>query len=182
MSHKSVPQQCPTRVSYKSVPQEFPTRVSHKSVPQECPVRVSHKSFLQECPTRVSYKSVIWTYVAFRTCLHSGSWAPSCFLCRSSSVCPPTFICSTRRSGPHDRIRRPNDSRRRRPRPPGWPTTAKRTPNSMVKSIPKMNWAKSSGTDCDVLETSLGSKRGAVTRLVWLRSGTENERRTCRCT
>ena len=118
MSHKSVPQQCPTRVSYKSVPQEFPTRVSHKSVPQECPVRVSHKSFLQECPTRVSYKSVIWTYVAFRTCLHSGSWAPSCFLCRSSSVCPPTFICSTRRSGPHDRIRRPNDSRRRRPRPP----------------------------------------------------------------
>ena len=27
----------------------------------------------------MSYKSVIWTYVAFRTCLHSGSWAPSCF-------------------------------------------------------------------------------------------------------
>ena len=28
----------------------------------------------------MSHKSVIWTYVAFRTCLHSGSWAPSCFL------------------------------------------------------------------------------------------------------
>ena len=92
VSYKSVLQEYPTRVSYKSVPQEFPTRVSHKSVPQECPARVprksvsqecptrvSYKSDPQECPTRVSYKSVIWTYVAFRTCLHSGSWAPSCF-------------------------------------------------------------------------------------------------------
>ena len=43
-----------------------------------CPTRVSYKSVLQECPTRVSYKSVIWTYVVFRTCLHSGSWVPSC--------------------------------------------------------------------------------------------------------
>ena len=86
VSHKSVLQERPTRASYKSVPQEFPTRVSHKSVPQECPVRVSHKSFLQECPTRVSYKSVIWTYVAFRTCLHSGSWAPSCFFQRERDV------------------------------------------------------------------------------------------------
>ena len=86
VSHKSVLQERLTRSSYKSVPQEFPTRVSHKSVPQECPVRVSHKSFLQECPTRVSYKSVIWTYVAFRTCLHSGSWAPSCFIFFSGKV------------------------------------------------------------------------------------------------
>ena len=54
--------------------------MSHKSFLLECPTRVSHKSFLLECPTRVSYKSVIWTYVAFRTCLHSGSWAPSCYL------------------------------------------------------------------------------------------------------
>ena len=72
-------------MSYKSVPQECPTTVSYKSVPQECPTRVSHKSFLQECPTRVSrvsYKSVIWTYVAFGTCLHSGSWASFCvFFC-----------------------------------------------------------------------------------------------------
>ena len=41
---KSVPQECPARVSHKSVPNECPTRVSHRSVPQECPARVSHKS------------------------------------------------------------------------------------------------------------------------------------------
>ena len=58
VSHKSVPQQCPLRVSHKSVPQQCPTRVSYKSVPQELPTRVSHKSFLLECPTRVSRKSV----------------------------------------------------------------------------------------------------------------------------
>ena len=67
MSYKSVPQECLTRVYLKSVLQEYPTRVSHKSVPEEC-------------PTRVSYKSVIWTYVAFRTCLHSGSRAASFFM------------------------------------------------------------------------------------------------------
>ena len=77
MSYKSVPQECPTRVSHKSVPQECPIRVSHKSVLQKCPTRVSYKSdpqecprvscksVLQGCPTRVSYKSVIWTYVVF---------------------------------------------------------------------------------------------------------------------
>ena len=96
VSYKSVPQECPTRVSCKSVPQECPasdpqecsTRVSHKSVPQECPTRVSHKSFLQEWPTRVSYrvsrKSVLQEcpldILVFRSCLHSGSWVPSCFL------------------------------------------------------------------------------------------------------
>ena len=58
-SHKSVPQQCPTRVSYKSVPQELPTTVSHKSAPQECPTRVSYRSIPQECPTRVSHKSFL---------------------------------------------------------------------------------------------------------------------------
>ena len=55
MFHKSVPQECPTRVSYKSVLQESPTRVSRKSVPQEFPTRVTHKSVPQECPTRVSF-------------------------------------------------------------------------------------------------------------------------------
>ena len=65
---------------------ECPTRVSQKSVPQECPTGVSHKSVAEECPTRVSYKSVIWTYVAFRTCLHSGSWAPSCLIFSPRSV------------------------------------------------------------------------------------------------
>ena len=55
MSHKSVLQECPTRVSYKSVPQECPTRVSYKSVPQECPTRVSHKSVLQECHLDILY-------------------------------------------------------------------------------------------------------------------------------
>ena len=78
VSYKSDPQGCPTRVSYKSVPEECPTRVSYKSDPQECPTRVSYKSVPEECPTRVSYKSVIWTYVVFRTCLHSGSWVPFC--------------------------------------------------------------------------------------------------------
>ena len=67
-------------MSYKSVPQECPTRVSQKSVPQECPLRVSYKSVSQECPIRVSYRSVVWTYVVFRTCLHSGSWVPSCLI------------------------------------------------------------------------------------------------------
>ena len=62
LSCKSLPGECPTRVSYKSVPQECPTRVSCKIL-QECPTRVSHKSELQECPskeclTRVFCKSV----------------------------------------------------------------------------------------------------------------------------
>ena len=68
VSRKSVPQ-CPARVSHKSVPQESPTRVTHKtqecptrvfqmSVPQECPTRVSRNSVPQECLTRVSLKSV----------------------------------------------------------------------------------------------------------------------------
>ena len=68
MSHKSVPEECPTRVSHKSAPrgvlQECRVRVSHKSVSQECRTRVSHKrvshrSDRQECPTRVFHKSVL---------------------------------------------------------------------------------------------------------------------------
>ena len=62
-------QECPRRVSHKSVLQEYPTRVSQKSVPQEC-------------PTRVSFGHI----VAFRTCLHSGSWAPSCLIFSPRSV------------------------------------------------------------------------------------------------
>ena len=110
VSHKSVPQECPTRVSHKSVSQECPTRVSHKSVPQECPIRVSHKSVLQECPTRVSYKSdpqECATRVSYRvsrksvlqechldilvcrTCLHSGSWVPSCYILFLKSLLDP---------------------------------------------------------------------------------------------
>ena len=65
-AHKSVPEECPSRVSCKSDPQEFPTRLSQecptrgsqKSVRQECPRRVSHKSVPYDCPTRVSRKSV----------------------------------------------------------------------------------------------------------------------------
>ena len=56
VSHKSVPQECPTIVSHKSARQECPTRVSDKSVPQDCSIRVSDKGALLECPTRVSYK------------------------------------------------------------------------------------------------------------------------------
>ena len=67
MSHKSVPQECPTRVSYKSVPQECPTRVSHKSFLQEWPTRVCYKSVLQsvpqECPTRVSFGHISFSIV-----------------------------------------------------------------------------------------------------------------------
>ena len=59
MSHESVPQECPTRVSHKSVLQKCPTRVSYKRVPQECPTRVSYKSAPQECPTKMSHKSVL---------------------------------------------------------------------------------------------------------------------------
>ena len=57
---------------------------------------MTRKSILQECPTRVSYKSVIWTYVAFRTCLHSGSWAPSCSLFSFMSFClrVSSFSCA----------------------------------------------------------------------------------------
>ena len=95
VSHKSFLQERPTRVSHKSVQQECPTRVSHKSVPQEFPTRAPHKSVPQECPIRVSGKSVIWTYVAFRTCLHSGSWAPSCLLyllfAKWSGVCEQLY-------------------------------------------------------------------------------------------
>ena len=69
--HKSLWQECPTRVFHKSVRQECPTRVPHKSechrrafhksVPQGCPTRmrptrVSRKCFQQECPTRVSHR------------------------------------------------------------------------------------------------------------------------------
>ena len=38
---------------------------------QECPTRVSHKSVLQECHLDI--------YIVFQSCLHSDSWAPSCF-------------------------------------------------------------------------------------------------------
>ena len=93
VSRKSVPQECPKRVSHESVPQECPTRVSDKSVPQECPTRLSHNSVPLECFTRVSYKSdpqecpsqksvpqeCHLDVLVFRTCLHSGSWVPSCF-------------------------------------------------------------------------------------------------------
>ena len=54
-------------------PQESPTRVFRKGA-QECPTKVSEQN--------ASYKTVI---VFFRclfssTCLHSGSWVPSCLL------------------------------------------------------------------------------------------------------
>ena len=141
VTHKSVLQECPTRVSHKSIPQEFPTRVSHKecptrvscksdpqecptrvshkrvshkSDPQECPTRVSHESVRQECPTRVSYKSVPQgcptrvsfghMYIAVRSCLHSGSWAPSCLSFRfgacTAVFCPVrwnSFTCESLR-------------------------------------------------------------------------------------
>ena len=123
MSYKSVPHECSTRVSHRSVPQECPTRVSHKSVPQECPIRVSHKSVLQECPTRVAYKSdpqECATRVSyrvsrksvlqecpldifvFRSCLHSGSWVPSCFLLGSKNNrnCPPLSALSIHHDTP----------------------------------------------------------------------------------
>ena len=69
MSHKSVPQKCPTRASYKSTP-ECPTKVpekivSYKSVPQKC--------LLQECQK-------LFGCLFSSTCLHSGSWVPFCFL------------------------------------------------------------------------------------------------------
>ena len=63
VSHKSVLQECPARVTHKSVPQEFPARVTHKSVPQECPTRVSQKSVPQECPTRVSFGHISFSNV-----------------------------------------------------------------------------------------------------------------------
>ena len=53
---ESVLPECATRVSSKSV--RSVSRVSHKSVPQECPTRVCHKSVTKECPTRLSEKSV----------------------------------------------------------------------------------------------------------------------------
>ena len=103
--HKSVPQECSTRLFHKSARQEFPTRVSHKnvlhksipqecpartshkkafytshkSVPQECPKRVSAKSVLQECPTRVSYKSVRFLPESFlHLAMASCGFHPNC--------------------------------------------------------------------------------------------------------
>ena len=69
MPHKSVLQECLTRVSYKSVTQECRTRVSYKSVTQECRTRVSYKSVTQECLTRVLHKSAIQTRLT-RFCIN----------------------------------------------------------------------------------------------------------------
>ena len=84
MSYKSVPEECPTRVSrvsHKSVPQE-----SHKSksVPQECPTRVSQKSVPQECPTRVSFGhtsfSNVFAFGFVGSILFCASWQAQYFV------------------------------------------------------------------------------------------------------
>ena len=101
MSYKSVPQECPAN---KNVLQECPTRVPHESVLQECSARVSQKSECHTkfptrvrksvpqrfpkgmCPTRVSQKCLLQECQIFfeclfsSACLHSGSWAPFCFI------------------------------------------------------------------------------------------------------
>ena len=59
---KSAPQECLTRLSYKthkSLLQECPTKVSDHGVVQECPTRVSHNSVPQECRTSVFHESVL---------------------------------------------------------------------------------------------------------------------------
>ena len=66
----SYTQECPTRVPYKSVSQVCNScgRVADKSVPEECPTRLSHKSARQECPARVSDKSVLQAYLRRTSC------------------------------------------------------------------------------------------------------------------
>ena len=82
VSHKSVPQECCARVSREG--EQFSTRASHKSVLQHCPTRGSCESVPQErcarvSPTGVSKGVKQCLGVRFHTCLHSGSWAQSCF-------------------------------------------------------------------------------------------------------
>ena len=52
--HKSVPQDCPTRVSQKSVLQQFSARVSDMSVPQKLPARC-YKIVTQDFSTTASW-------------------------------------------------------------------------------------------------------------------------------
>ena len=55
----------------------------HNTFPQECPAKWPTRIVRQECPTRVS--NIICAilidlvYLLSSTCLHSGSWVPSCF-------------------------------------------------------------------------------------------------------
>ena len=109
VSYKSVPRecQCLTKVSCKTVPQECPARMSHRGALQECPTResvpqervsherVTYKSVRLECPTRVFHKSVPQVYptrvtqflcLFSSTCLHSGSWVPSCLIYMASII------------------------------------------------------------------------------------------------
>ena len=58
MPHKSVQQECLTRLSHKSVPEECPARVSHKS--EECHARESHKSDAQS----IQYSEILSTKVS----------------------------------------------------------------------------------------------------------------------
>jgi hypothetical protein len=64
VASKSVRQECLTR-SHKSVPQECPTRVCHKRVTKECPTRLSEKSVKQECSARVAFNAIEHLLFAF---------------------------------------------------------------------------------------------------------------------
>ena len=92
VTHKSVLQECPPRVSCKSVLQKCRARVpTRDKILSECPTRVfcksatrvssksdpqSCKSVPEECSTRESHLDIC----SFSTVLHSVSWVPSCFL------------------------------------------------------------------------------------------------------
>ena len=90
MSCKSVFPKCPPRVSHKSVFQESHTRVALKSVfpkaPSKSGVPMSLPSYVN-----LNKKSASLVYlILLGTCLHSGSWASSCFFA-AGHVTKPHF-------------------------------------------------------------------------------------------
>ena len=56
---------CDVCKSHKSVPQECPTRACDKSVTKKCPTRLSEKSVKQECSARVAFNAIEHLLFAF---------------------------------------------------------------------------------------------------------------------
>ena len=56
---------CDVCKSHKSVPQECPTRACDKSVTKKCPTRLSEKSVKQECSARVAFDAIEHPLFAF---------------------------------------------------------------------------------------------------------------------
>ena len=73
----------------KSPKRAFRTRLPPKVTCQVPKTSVSYETS-SNSHVKVCKTIVIWTYVAFRTCLHSGSWAPSCLMFKHTELKPRT--------------------------------------------------------------------------------------------